>query len=279
MNETIKLFALIGYPLGHTLSPYMHNAGFLKKKIKGLYIPLEVDAKDLKNTVSSLRKSIVCGFNVTIPHKTACMKHLDKIDKLALMIGAVNTVVKKNKKFIGYNTDASGFLKSLKTDLKFLPKNKKCLVIGAGGAGKAAAFALAKDGAKEIYITDIDNPRVNSLVKNIKKHFPKCKVESEACSLKSEVCNIDLVVNATPLGMKEKDPLPIDVKLLAKTTAVYDVVYNPSPTKLVKQAKKRKIKAVNGLGMLLYQGVLAFELWTQKRAPVEVMKKALEDNI
>ena len=272
MKSKLKLFALIGYPIGHTLSPYMHNAAFSALRIKALYIPLSVEPKRLKQALRMLRVSGICGFNITIPHKSTCMRYLDKIGRLASMIGAVNTVVVRRKKFSGYNTDAAGFIKSLKQDLGANAKNKSCLVVGAGGAGRAVAFALAKEGAREIYIKDAIKSRAASLARNIRRHFPGCKIGSASHS-------IDLVVNATPLGMKKKDPLPINPKLLHKNMAVYDLVYSPSPTRLVKEARKKRAKAVNGSGMLLYQGAKAFELWTHRKAPVGVMRKALLKHI
>lgn len=256
----------------------MHNAAFAKLKIKALYIPFSVEPKALKKTLKVLKASGLSGFNVTIPYKSACIKQLDKTDKLASMIGAVNTVVARKDKLVGYNTDATGFIKSVKEELKINIKNKTCYLVGAGGAGRAVGFALAKEGAKEIYIKDVARTKAISLARNIKKHFPGCKVFSDFRLQTSDFRPIDLLVNATPLGMKKNDPLPIDMKLLNKTKAVYDVIYNRQ-TELVKYARKRKIKAVNGLGMLLYQGAEALELWTNKKAPIGVMRRALLENM
>jgi len=274
-STRLKIFALIGYPIGHTLSPYMHNAGFLKLNIKALYLPLSVEPKRLKGAIKILKEAGASGFNVTIPFKSACIRYLDRVDKLASMIGAVNTVVIKNNRLIGYNTDATGFLKSVKEDLGLLPKNKSCFVIGAGGAARAVAFALAREGTKQIFITDIVKSKAVSLAKNIRKHFPGCETSSVISYQSSVISKVDLLVNATPLGMKKTDPLPIGPKILHKNLAVYDLVYNPCPTKLVKIARRKGIKAVNGLGMLLYQGAEAFRLWTHRRAPVEVMRRVL----
>ncbi len=273
----MKLFALIGYPVAHTLSPYMQMAAFSKLKIKALYVPLSIEPKRLSEVLKLLKESIN-GFNVTIPYKSSCMRYLDKVDKPASIIGAVNTVVVKNKRLNGYNTDATGFIKSVKSDLKISLRNKACLVIGAGGAGKAVCFALAKKGAREIFITDTIKNKAISLARNIKKYFPKCKI-SAISHQPSAISKLDLLVNATPLGMKKTDPLPIDAGILKKAKAVYDLVYNISPTRLVKEARKRNIKAANGLGMLLHQGAEAFKLWTHHKAPIEVMRKALERHL
>jgi len=255
----------------------MHNAAFSKLKIKALYIPLSVELKKLKQTIKELKTARIGGFNVTIPFKSACISSLDKIDKPSQAIGAVNTVVIKNNKLFGYNTDATGFIKSVKEDLKLNLKGKRCILLGAGGGARAVGFALAKEGAKQIFITDIEKAKATSLARNLRKYFPKCEAiyitKSKIQDLKFET---DLLVNATPLGMKKTDPLPVNPKILHKKLAIYDLVYNPSPTKLVKEAKKRKAKAANGLGMLLYQGAEAFKLWTGKAAPVGVMRRTLE---
>ncbi len=278
-SSKLKLFALIGYPVAHTLSPYMQMRAFSRLKIKALYIPLAIEPKRLAQAIKMLRNG-TSGFNVTIPHKSACMRYLDSVDKLARMIGAVNTVVVKDKRLFGFNTDATGFIKSVKEDLGVALKGKTCAVIGAGGAARAVAFALANEGAKEIYITDVVKAKATSLAKNIKRYFHKCKIEvvTQYSTLNTQ-CPIDLLVNATPIGMKKSDPLPIDLEILDKAKAVYDLVYNVSPTKLVKKARQKKIKASNGLGMLLYQGAEAFQLWTHKKAPVEAMRKALKRQI
>ncbi|MFH0731384.1 MAG: shikimate dehydrogenase [Candidatus Omnitrophota bacterium] len=279
-NSKLKIYGVIGYPLGHTLSPYMHNDAFSKLKIKAIYLPLSVEPKNLKSAINTLKTAGICGFNVTIPFKTSCMRYLDRIDKLVSMIGAVNTVVLKKNKLSGYNTDAAGFIKSLKADLGFSPKGKSVFVLGAGGAARAVCFALAKEGAREIFIVDVIKSKAVSLARNIRKNFPKCLIEVVTTSQSHNVTSrADLIVNATPLGMKKTDPLPINPKLLRKGLAVYDLVYNPSPTKLVKAAKAKGVNAANGLGMLLYQGAEAFKLWTRRKAPVEVMKQALERHI
>jgi shikimate dehydrogenase len=272
----IKLYGIIGCPVSHSLSPYMHNAAFNRLGIDAVYLPFEVEKKNLKNTIAALRKSNITGFNVTIPFKSECIKYLDNIDAAARNIGAVNTVVSKNKKLIGYNTDCEGFIKSLKADLKFNPRGKKTLILGAGGAARAVVFALAKEGSSAIYIYDIINKKAEILARDIKNIFAKKNVKPCAKNKIGEIirgCN--LIVNCTPLGMKKQDPMPLDLNLLHKGLLLYDIVYTPLETKLIKAARKKGIRAIGGIGMLLYQGVLAFELWTNKKAPVSLMKKEL----
>ncbi|NQT95530.1 MAG: shikimate dehydrogenase [Candidatus Omnitrophica bacterium] len=275
-----KLFGIIGFPIKHTLSPYMHNAAFNKLKIAAAYLPFEVKKAKLKEAISSLKENGLSGFNVTIPFKSACMKYLDKIEPTSKAIGAVNTVIVKGKKLIGYNTDYTGFIRSLKEELKFKPKGKTIFIVGAGGAARAACFGLAKEGAKKIYAYDIIKPKAKELVKGAKRVFRNCDID--VCSkkdVKDAICDSDLLVNCTPLGMGKSDPLPIDIKFLHKGIKVYDVVYTPLETKLIKLSKQKGIKACGGAGMLLYQGVVAFELWTKKKAPVTLMRKALLDNL
>ncbi len=271
-----KLYGLIGNPVAHSLSPNMHNAAFGKLNINAAYLPFSVKKTKLKEAISSLKKTGVSGFNVTIPFKSECMRYLDKIDPLAKMIGAVNTVTVSRQMLIGSNTDYAGFLRSLREDLQFKPKNKNIFVLGAGGAARAVAFALASSGCARLFIHDLISTRANDLKIALRKNFPQ--IETEACALKDMpylIKDCQLLINCTPLGMRKKDPLPIDIRLLHKGFKVYDIIYTPSETVLVKAAKKRSIKASGGIGMLLYQGVLAFELWTKRKAPVSLMRKEL----
>lgn len=275
-----KLFGIIGCPVEHSLSPYMHNAAFNRLKITAAYLPFSVKKNKLKEAISSLRENGISGFNVTIPFKSECIKYLDKVEPIAKMIGAVNTVVVRKGKFIGYNTDYLGFIRSLKEELGFNPKEKSIFILGAGGVSKAVAFGLAREGSREIYIYDIVQSKAKLLAQNIRRYFSNCKVVS--CTKKEvpkHIKDCQLLVNCTPLGMSKNDPLPIDARLLHKRLKVYDIVYVPLKTSLINVARQKGIKAVGGLGMLLYQGTCAFQLWTKKRAPISLMRKELLDNL
>jgi shikimate dehydrogenase len=275
-----KLYGLIGNPVEHSLSPYMHNAAFSKLDIDAAYLPFLVQKGKLRQAISALRLTGISGFNVTVPFKSECMKYLDKIDPLAQAIGAVNTVVNKKGRLIGHNTDCTGFLRSLEEDLNFKARGKKIFVIGAGGAARAIAFGLARSRAKSIAVYDIMPLKAGSLVSDLKKSFPAVDIILSSAKDKKDIMQCaDLLVNCTPIGMRPEDPMPIQVELLHKGLKVYDIVYTPSKTKLVKAALRKSIKAVNGINMLLYQGVLAFELWTGKKAPVQLMKKELVGHI
>ena len=258
----------------------MHNAAFNSLKIKAAYLPFSVKRSKLKEAISSLRESGISGFNVTIPFKSECIRYLDRVEPMARMIGAINTVVVRNNKFIGYNTDCAGFIRSLKEELSLKPRGKNIFILGAGGASKAVAFGLAREGAGEIYIYDIIQAKAKSLTRNIRRYFKKCKVIScDKSRMQKEIKNCQLLVNCTPLGMGKNDPLPIAGRLLHKRLNVYDIVYAPLKTELVKIAKRRGVKAVGGVGMLLYQGVCAFQLWTKRKAPISLMRKELLANL
>lgn len=265
----MKLYGIIGYPVKHTLSPAMHNAAFKALKINAAYKAFEVKPKDLRKAIKDLVSAGVCGFNVTIPHKTACMKYLDKIDKAAKATGAVNTVNVKNGELLGYNTDGPGFLRSLKEDLGVNPEGKNFFVIGAGGAAKAAVASLVAGLAGSVTIVDKITSRAVDLADNRIVNYIEYKQNWEPF-----IDEADVLINASPVGMKNSDPAPIDTRLLHKGLSVFDLVYNRE-TELIKAAKKKGIRVCGGIGMLLYQGVLAFEIWTAKKAPLDVMRKAL----
>ena len=275
-----KLYGLIGNPVEHSLSPYMQNAAFSRLNIDAAYLPFLVEKGKLGPAISALKRTGISGFNVTVPFKSECIKYLDRIDPLAKAIGAVNTVVNKDRKLIGYNTDCTGFLRSVKEDLRFSPKGRDIFLLGAGGAARAVAFGLAKSNAKTIMIYDIMPLKVNALITDVKKSFPAVDIIASGFKdMPRLIQGCRLLVNCTPVGMRSKDPLPIEAKLLHKGLKVYDIVYTPLKTRLVKTAEGKSIKAVNGINMLLYQGVLAFELWTGRKAPVSLMRKELMDNL
>src|SRR3989338_8485799 len=260
-----KIVGIIGYPLGHSVSPAMHNAAYKELGLDYEYIPFEVEPEDLKEALPGLRALHIAGFNVTIPHKEAIIPLLDDVTKLAATIGAVNTVVNQDSKLIGYNTDGPGFIESLKEDANFEPAGKRVVVLGAGGVSRAVSVMLAEVEAASIVIADIVEEKAKGLGANISGQ-----------TLKNEIERADLLVNATPIGMSPKindSPLPSGVKL-NKKTLVYDLVYNPAETKLLKTAKKAGCRVVSGLGLLVRQGAIAFTVFTGEEAPIETMWSA-----
>ena len=272
----VKIFGVIGYPVKHSLSPAMHNAAFGYLGINAAYVAFEIGPQDLKKAIEGMRGLGICGINVTIPHKEAVIKYLDSLSREAQLMGAVNMVVNKNNRLMGHNTDAYGFMRAIKEDLKFDPKNKKIFILGAGGAAKAVTFGLALSGAKMLILTDKIDAKALELAceLELKTGCKAVALKTNSPGIPEMILNSDLFVNATPCGMKPGDPVSVNPGFLHTNLRVFDVVYNRK-TELIKIAKNKGLKAAGGINMLLYQGARAFELWTGKKAPVEVMRRAL----
>ena len=272
-NFEKQIYGLIGYPVKHSFSAAMHNAAFLHFGINAQYRLFEVKPQELKDFFSSAHEKGIRGFNVTIPHKENAVAFLDEKSFGVAEIGATNTVrIDNDGKLKGFNTDYAG----LSRDIKELNVNvERTAILGAGGAAKAVVFALAKKGAAEIAVFDIDASRSGDLVKKIKQMFPECKVHAVDSVEALRIPEKTFLVNATPLGMKEDDPLLVEEEMLHKNLFIYDLIYNPAQTKLLETAKQKGLCVSNGLKMLLYQGMLAFEHWTGNPAPERVMFHAL----
>jgi len=274
MGSRIKV-GLVGWPVSHSLSPFMHNEAFKFYNMNWIYELIPVKEEEFDSKIEEIKKEYV-GFNVTIPYKKRIIEHLDKLSEEAEKIGAVNTVKKENEKFIGYNTDVLGFIEDLKAN-DFNVKGKNALILGCGGAGNAVLFGLISLGVKKIYLYDISKERSVSLKDRGISYLKEIEV-IEGSNLKNVISNIEILVNATPCGMKEGDLPPINLDYLNKNISVYDLIYNRE-TELVKKAKSTGVKAVSGWGMLLHQGRIAWEIWTGKKAPKEIMKKALLEKL
>lgn len=266
----MKICLVIGYPIKTSRSPSQHNAAYKKLGIddKFTYLRVEVKPKDLKMAVDGIKGLGIRGVSVTMPHKQTVMKYLDKIDKDAKAIGAINTIVNNSGKLTGFNTDYLGAMTAL--GKKINPKGKTVAVIGAGGAARAIIFGLSKSGAKvKIFNRSVDK------AKSLAKEFG-CKWGS--LKALEDIAGVDVVINCTPVGMNENIS-PISKKFLNKNQIVFDIVYLPKETRLIKEAKEKGAKIIYGYEMLLYQGVAQFELYTGLKAPVEVMRKTLEDSL
>jgi shikimate dehydrogenase len=278
-----KIVGIIGYPLGHTISPAMHNAAFRHLGLNYEYVPFEVNPGDLAEAVSGFRALHVAGFNVTIPHKETILPLLDEVTKLAKIIGAVNAVENQEGMLVGYNTDGPGFIESLIEDAGLKPKGKKAVVLGAGGAGRAVATLLAENCVRSLIIVDIEELKAKSLAEYLGSSFEvDCRsVNISHPELQIAIDKADLLVNATPIGMHPKIgacPLPEDIKL-NRNLLVYDLVYNPAETTLIKRAKAAGARTCSGLGMLVRQGALAFTLFTGEEAPVDIMWQAAAQSL
>ena len=269
-----KVCGIIGDPIEHTMSPVMHNAAFRKLGLDYVYLAFQVCQEELDKAVAGVRALNIRGLNVTIPHKVAIIPFLDKLDPLAEKIGAINTIVNESGVLTGYNTDATGFLQAL-LERGIKPRGKKAIILGAGGAARAISFILAERGASMV-ILNRHLARAEDLARRIAQFSPE-EVKTLALNkenLKAALANADIMINTTSAGMVPGvDETPVPAQLLTKGLIVFDIVYNPVKTRLLKEAEAVGAQTINGLDMLVWQGALAFEKWTGRRAPLEVMKR------
>lgn len=271
-----QAYGLLGWPVSHSLSPAMHNAAFKALKLNCHYALLPVPPAEADHFLDTLDSRGLCGLNVTIPYKEKALGRviLDAESVYLKTVGAVNTLVKREHVWKGFNTDIPGFLMHLKE--QFNPQHKKCAIIGAGGASRAVAYALAQAQAKELAIFDLDTAKADAIVAMLRQLFPAFAARRADAVADLDIRGKDLLVNATPVGMKAQDPLLVEPEWLNPWLFVYDLIYNPAETALLALARQRGCRCANGLGMLLYQGMLSFEIWTNKKAPKETMLQALE---
>jgi shikimate dehydrogenase len=271
---------IIGDPIEHTMSPAMHNAAFQTLGLDYTYVPFRVKSLELKKAIEGIRGLNLRGLNVTIPHKVAVMQFLDRIDPPAEKIGAVNTIVNDDGILSGYNTDATGFLQTLH-DNDVEPGDKKVLLLGAGGAARAIGNVLAGEKAR---ITILNRRQelswAEDLTHLLTRHYG-AKVNAGELTpenLQRAMEGVDILVNATSLGMNpDDDQTPVPADLLGASLTVFDVVYNPYETRLLREAKAAGAKTISGLEMLVRQGAVAFEKWTGIKAPVDVMRQSALD--
>jgi shikimate dehydrogenase len=253
----------------------MHNAAFSHLKIDAEYRLFEIQPELLTEFLQKLNAINIKGLNVTVPYKEKVLDfaHILPESNYLKKVGALNTLVNKDGRWLGFNTDISGFTFHLKEN--FDPSGRSAVVLGAGGAGRAVCYALANMGAAEIVIFDVDKRKSENVVSMIRGIFADFHISYAADITELALNKKDLLVNATPLGLKGSDPCPVNVADLHKGLFVYDLIYNPSETRLLGLAREAGLAYSNGLGMLLYQGAKSFEYFTGMKAPVEVMRKAL----
>jgi shikimate dehydrogenase len=265
---------IIGYPLSHTLSPLMHNSVFKKYKMDWEYKAFETKPAEVGRFMRSMKLDGLKGINVTVPHKHAVMPFLDKIDRAARAIGAVNTVVNVKGKLTGFNTDYLGFGETLKKNGINL-KGKKVLMLGAGGAAHAVAYAIALHKPKIIHIFNIDVPMTQRLVKKLRLKNAFINNIEKTADKDTIVEESDFIVNCTSVGLHGKD-MPYRIDKIKKGIFVYDIIYNPKCTEFLKRAKARGAKILNGLDMLIYQGMESFKLWTGRKSDYALIKQKLK---
>lgn len=270
-----QIYGVLGYPAKHSLSPLMHNAAFKALGINAEYKIFEVEPSDLENFIQLLSKEKISGINVTIPYKEKVISFLDVISAEAKLIAAVNTIKVSEAKLEGFNTDGEGFLRDISEVFDFNPTGKAIAILGAGGAAKSVSVYLAKTTPKKIAIYDVDKIKLKGCLGHLNDC---CKAVEFIAAGSIEELGIeesDLLVNATPIGMKETDPLLVDKKFMRKGLLVYDLIYHVQETKLIRAAREKGCLATNGLGMLLAQGELSFKIWTGRNPPREIMRQAL----
>lgn len=274
------VYGLLGQPLASSLSPAMHNAAFRALQINAAYLPFPVPPARLAEAVKGLAAAGVAGFNLTLPHKLAVLPLLDEITPQAQAVGAVNTVRLREGKLAGTNTDGEGFLLSLAAELDWKPPGKRVLLLGAGGAARGIAFSLLDGGAKTLLIANRTQSRAEALAADCRAAFPDSAVETPHWERLGGLAP-DLAVNGTTVGMGDgASPLAAGaLEALEVGEGVVDIVYSPLRTPLLGQAQALGLPVANGLGMLLYQGWLAFSFWTGREAPLGVMREALEKGL
>ncbi len=276
VSGTTKICGVIGDPIEHTMSPVMHNAAFMKLGLDYIYIPFRVKTQELAQAVDGIRALNIRGLNVTIPHKVAIMQMLDGLDPLAEKIGAVNTILNSNGDLKGYNTDATGFLQAL-LERGFEPGGKKAVILGAGGASRAISYILAESDVQlTILNRKLEMDWAEELAWRISHDFKK---ETKAMelgydNLATALERADILVNATSVGMSpDSEETPVPTQLLKADLVVFDIVYNPIKTRLLREAEAAGAQTISGIDMLVWQGAMAFERWTGQPAPLDLMRK------
>jgi len=281
-----RYIGLIGYPLKHSISPYFQQAALDYYQFDIRYEAWETKPAQLQDAVNDLRKPQNVGANVTVPHKEAVLPLLDEVDDLASSIGAVNTIVRKDDRLLGFNTDAYGFVEALDKEGHFDPKEKRVVILGAGGAARAVGFALVQRKVASLAVTDGIFERARALAENLVSYIKGAPSRSKGLepyitafqwqnlSSAEAFNNCDLIVHCTTIGMKhssQEGQSPLSLEVIPRSVLVYDLVYNPWLTPLLGLAQKAGANILGGLPMLVYQGAASFKLWTGKEAPVDIM--------
>ena len=295
ISASTRVCAVFGRPIKHSASPAMHNAAFSETGLNWRYLAFDVDPARLRSAIEGAGSMHFAGLNLTVPHKLLAMEMVDELDESARAWGAVNTIRfegetaegwKPLREFSGdfpgrirshgFNTDADAVTRSIREDLGLSMPGASVLLLGAGGAGRVAALKFASDGCSTLWLVNRTRSKAEELASEIRNRFPAVEVQ-----VGYPKNRIDLVVNATSAGLKESDPLPFDPAMFSpgNAGAAYDMIYRPSKTAFLARAEQEKCRIANGLGMLLYQGAAAFEIWTGVPAPLETMRKSLMHSI
>jgi len=295
IDASTRYCAVYGHPVKHSASPAMQNAGLAALSLNWRYLAFQVHPHDLRAALAGAQGMNFIGINLTLPHKLLAVDIVDALDESAKLSGAVNTIrfegeaksgqwrplrefseAPREIRSHGFNTDADAITRALREDLGLDLEGAKVLILGTGGAGRTAALKLASEGPAELYLVNRTQTKADEVAEEIRQRHPTVNVTP-----RHPKGPVDLILNATSLGLKPDDPLPLDERQfsLRHAGAVYDMIYRPAETPLLKLAAAAGCRNSNGLSMLLYQGAAALELWTGKTAPLEVMRRALEHNV
>ena len=270
------MVGVFGAPVTHTASPAMHNAAFDALKMNWRYLAFHVEPQNLHSALQGARNMGIVGVNLTVPHKILALDCVDAIDAEARKLGAVNTIAIEKQTMRGFNTDGYGFIKAVKEDFNFPIKGKRVLVLGAGGAGRGIAVKCALEGAAKIFVANRTLARIEPVAREIRlTKVEFLPLSLEAGEIAKAIHDVDLVVNATSVGLKEGESLGLRAESFSPRVHVYDTIYRPAQTELLRVAESAGAKVANGLSMLLHQGAKAFEIWTGRKAPLAVMRRAL----
>ena len=285
IDPAIRL-GVFGDPVAHSLSPQLHNAALRAFEINMQYARFHIRATELRSALRFVRELDFVGINLTVPHKTAGLMQIDVADESASHCGAVNTVRLHDEKLIGSNTDAEGFSRAVRSEFSIDLRDLRVMILGAGGGtGHAIAWQCALENCERLVLVNRTPAKASAIVERLRRFFAEARVLGPAARLeavrwdetaiRAQLADIDLIVNATPLGMNPSDPAPIPARLLAPHHIVFDCVYRPSKTALLRAADEAGARGANGLSMLLHQGALSFSIWFNREAPLAAMRAAL----
>jgi shikimate dehydrogenase len=284
IDPSIRL-GVFGDPVTHSLSPQMQNAALEACKIDTQYVRFQISPDELQSALDLIRELNFVGVNLTTPHKITASELMDEIDDNARRTGAINTVKVDDAKLRGYNTDGKGFARAVRQEFAVDLRDLRVMILGGGGAARAIALQCARENCERLVITNRTFDTAQKLADELREYFtgprvlgPVSRLQAipwEEAAIRFQIAHLDLIVNATPLGLNRSDPSPIPARLLAPHLMVYDTVYREGRTVFVSAAIEAGARAANGLTMLLYQGALAFEIWFEREAPIEAMRKAL----
>jgi shikimate dehydrogenase len=276
IDGSTTLVGVFGAPIKHTASPAMHNAAFEALTMNWAYLAFHVDPQSLRAALLGARDMGLAGVNLTVPHKILALDCVDEIDAEARKLGAVNTVAMEKGKLRGFNTDGYGFLKAVKEEFNLSLRGKRVLVLGAGGAGRGIAVKCALDGAARVIVANRTPAKIEPIAReigNTKSEFLSLALTAD--EIRRVIDEVDLMVNATSVGLKDGDSLGLGADLFSPRLRVYDTIYRPAETEFLQIAGGAGAQVANGLGMLLHQGAKSFEIWTKRKAPLAVMRRAL----